>query len=469
MSRDTLDYLLTPRLAEMSPYLADYFGVWCIHEPVFRGLVERANGLDLHAHLQAAGARSEASERNTRAYAMTGDGVALISIQGPTMKFVPSLAEGTSTVRVRQQLAAARRDDEVRGAMLVMDTPGGTSKGNSDLADEVARFAAVKPIFAFVEDLTASAGVNVASQATKRYANTGQALYGAMGTYAVVQDMSGMAEQLGVKVHVVRAGQFKGAGTPGTEITEEQLAEIQRVVDALNDDYLAQIARGTGLSDKTIRALADGRIILAADAVEAGLLDGVQTYEATYAELVATSRRQKTNSNSNSDNRSKTMPGEHDTTKTPATLAELKKTFPRSTAEWRESQLEDEATLSEAAVSYAHFVEQQAAEKQAALEKQLEEAQAGRDANSGSLGHEPLRPFQVADDYVGETGDPVADFHAAVAQVAGRQPTLARRQNAIRAIAQRQPDLYEAYLLSTNAGRRQQRLIKEKLEASQSS
>src|SRR5690606_25423341 len=74
---------------------------------------------------------------------------------------------------------------------------------------------------------------------------------------------------------------------PGTAITEAQLAEAQRIVNGLNEQYLSLIARGTGKPIEAIRALADGRAIFASDAVSAGLLHGVQSYEATYAQLVA--------------------------------------------------------------------------------------------------------------------------------------------------------------------------------------
>ncbi len=60
--------------------------------------------------------------------------------------------------------------------------------------------------------------------------------------------------------------------------------------------------------------------------------------------------------------------------------------------------------------------------------------------------------------------DPVETFNAAVATIAGPNPNLQRRQAAIRAVAHRQPELYEQYLLATNPGRARERQITEKLE-----
>lgn len=463
------EFTLPPRFQFESPYLADYFGIWMVYDQPFQSIVDRCNGLNLHAHIQSSEIRSQVEEGNNRIYPVTKDGIAVFSINGPMMKSVPSMANGTSTVRLRQQIRSAKRDSEVLGAMLVSDTPGGTSKGNSDLSDDVAAFAAVKPIYAYVEDMTASAGVSVLSQATKRFANNATALYGAMGTYCVIQDVSGMAGQLGVKVHVVRAGEFKGMGEPGTEITETQIKELQRVVNALNDSYLATIARGLNKTVESIRAVADGKIILASDAAVLGLIDGIQTYETTYGQLVAAVNK-KPNS------RSKPTMAE----KTPATLAELKSTFKNSTADWREQQIEAGASLSEAAVNYATFVEAKATEERAAHAKALEEATAKAKADaateakaeadktrvkSGSLGHQPLTVENAASDYDSESGDPIEDFNAKVAKKAGPNADMAKRQRAIRQVADANPELHKAYLLAVNPGKKQSRLINEKMES----
>ena len=148
-----------------------------------------------------------------------------------------------------------------------------------------------------------------------------------------------------------------------------------------------------------------------------------------------------------------------------ATLAELKSTFPNSTADWREQQIEAGATLVQASVAYAKFVEQRAAEEKSALQKQLDEAKAAGGAKDPKLGNEPLRQAEGTEEYSSESGDPIEDFGMAVAKLAGPNPNRAKRQAAVRDIAARKPELYRAYLLATNKGARQQRQIKEKLEA----
>ena len=455
MTNENCEFALAPTFSVNAPYMVDYFGLWMIHGETFSGLVERCNGMNLHAHLPSDAIRQKVASRDSREYALTSDGIAVFRISGPMMKSVSSMADGTSTVRLRQQIKQAQRDPSVLGAMLVMDTPGGTVKGNEDLANEVALFAAKKPIMAFVEDMTASAGVSIASQATKRYANNATALYGSMGTYAVIQDVSGMAEKLGVKVHVVRAGEFKGMGEAGTPVTEKQLAELQRTVDAMNANYVAIIAKGLKAPVERIRELADGRIHTAQEAVQMGLLNGIQTFDQTYRELLAmVAKPQPT---------IKGSPAMSE--RIPATLAELKATFKNSTADWREQQIEAGATLIEAAAAYADFCDAKATAAQESAKKAAEESRAAVKAAGPSLGHQPLVANRTEQSYEGPSGDPVQDFNAAVAaKLPNGCGNLEQRQAAIMAVARQQPDLHKAMIAATNHGSRARRLIAEKYE-----
>ena len=93
-------------------------------------------------------------------------------------------------------------------------------------------------------------------------------------------------EKLGLKVHVIRAGEYKGMGEPGTVITRSSSAKPSGMINAMNESYSNLVARGTRLPLSKVRSLADGRVILAGDAVSAGLINGIETLDQTYDELV---------------------------------------------------------------------------------------------------------------------------------------------------------------------------------------
>jgi len=209
------------------------------------------------------------------------NGVAILNLSGPMTKRPTSMSYyfgGTSTVMLGRAIRQAVRDTEVKALLLLTSSPGGQAMGTSDLADEVIKAKAVKPVYSFVDGLSASAAywVNCVSDGT--YASRTSEI-GCIGTYAVMRDSSQAAIRAGVEVFVVRDGAFKGAGTSGTVVTAEHRAEFQREVSALNDHFVADVAAGRGLSLAKAKELADGRVHVGKAAEDLGLIDGVMSFD----------------------------------------------------------------------------------------------------------------------------------------------------------------------------------------------
>lgn len=283
------DFIPLPAAARAAvPYLEQYFGLWAMRVEDFRAGVEWATKLDLHLHLQSDQA-AKAQAGGDQATQLRGE-IAVVTLHGPLMKQVSSMSGGTSTVMARRQIRAATANDNIKAILLHADSPGGTVAGTKDLADDVAEAAKHKPVYAYIEDLGASALMWVVSQATKVFANE-TAFVGSIGTYGVIHDLSALAEKEGVKVHVIKAGEFKGMGEPGTAVTDQQLQELQRLVNEQNEFFIRGVAKGRGLSVSRVRELADGRVHVGKAAADLGLIDGVQTLDATFAQLVKASKK----------------------------------------------------------------------------------------------------------------------------------------------------------------------------------
>lgn len=201
--------------------------------------------------------------------------VAIIPIIGPIMKG-DSKFGGANSVRLRKMVREAAANASVGRIMLHVDSPGGTVAGTKDLADEVARAAMQKPVHAFIEDLGASAAYWIASQASHVTANK-TAEVGSIGTVAIVEDASGALDAAGIKVHVVSTGAYKGAFAEGTEITADQLDYLQKLVDGMNESFLAAVRSGRRgkMTASQLRESADGRVFLADEAKERGLIDSI--------------------------------------------------------------------------------------------------------------------------------------------------------------------------------------------------
>lgn len=333
---DTLSLQLQAATIRRVPHLDQYVGAWCMHAPAFQLLAATVERMDMAAHvssnLDAVSDHVEGDIRTLR----TADGLAVIPLIGMMTKYGSSLGDGFSTVAARRAIRNAAQDATVRGLVLLIDSPGGTSRGVGDLAGEVRSAAAVKPVTAFIEDMGASGAYYVASQAT-RVAAPKTAMIGSIGTYMVVADYTQAYAKSGVTVHVVRAGEFKGAGYPGDAVTPGQLAEFQREVEMVNAQFLAAVSSGRRMSAAQMQAVATGQVWDAPQAMALGLVDAVETFEDTLAATLAASpsgtvraavRGKEAKMAQATENAGAPLAAPEQSTPTPATYAELKAACP---------------------------------------------------------------------------------------------------------------------------------------------
>ena len=218
-------------------------------------------------------------------YFVTSEGVGILPLHGPSMK-ARSKYGGYSTVDARRQLRAMAGDERVGAILLHIDSPGGHVAGTKELADEVAAVGQTTPVHAYIEDTGASAAYWVASQARTVAANA-MAMVGSLGTFTVLYDLSRMAEMEGVQVHVVSTGERKGAALPGTPVTDEDLAEAQRLVDGFDAFFRAAVRDGQELGAKKASAAWTGAVWLAGEAKGLGLVDRVESLDATVERITA--------------------------------------------------------------------------------------------------------------------------------------------------------------------------------------
>lgn len=260
---------------------AQHFGHWACEPKWLRQAI---------AAVQAGTWKPEAAkptDPNGKPYAMGGSNgdTAIISVSGQITKGRSSFG-GASTVATRRALRAAAEDSGVKAILMVIDSPGGTVAGTGDLADDVATISKKKPVYAYIEDLGASAAYWIASQAVRVFANA-TAEIGSIGVYAVLEDTTGMQKADGIRLTVVSTGEFKGLGADG-KVDEKLVGEVQREVNAINEQFIGAVARGRGMAAVDVAKVATGQVWLADKAKRLGLIDEVASIDAA---MTAISRK----------------------------------------------------------------------------------------------------------------------------------------------------------------------------------
>lgn len=210
------------------------------------------------------------------------DGTAHIDIRGVMVtpsglleEVLVSLLGGCSTPAVTRQVQQATTDPAVKAIALAVDSPGGSVVGVSDLAAAVRAAAAAKTTTATVGGCAASAAFWAISGATRIVASSPTSVLGSLGAYRTHIDFSEAAQRAGIHVRVIGSGPLKGAGEPGAEVTPEQLAEWQKLVDGLAAILVGDVAAGRRMPLPKVQKLATGAVWLAQEAMQHGLVDSI--------------------------------------------------------------------------------------------------------------------------------------------------------------------------------------------------
>lgn len=174
-----------------------------------------------------------------------------------------------------QSIRRATHDTEVKALILEIDSGGGGITASDILYAAVKEFKARDPervVVSLFGDVGASGAyyIALASDVIMAHPTT---MTGSIGVLLKSYDLRGLAEKVGVKDVTIKSGENKDILNPLKELSEAQEKMLQGVVDALHDRFVTLVAKERDLPEVRVRELADGRIFLAEEAIELGLVD----------------------------------------------------------------------------------------------------------------------------------------------------------------------------------------------------
>ncbi len=189
--------------------------------------------------------------------------------------------------QVREVLDRASQDEEIRGVLLRIDSPGGSATASEQVYTEIARFKSRRqvPVVAQLLGTAASGGYYVAMAADRVQAHP-TTVVGSIGVIFSSMNFAGLMDKLGIEDQTITGGEFKDIGSPYRSLTVEERAQLQSIVDDLHARFREVVDEGRPkLNAEQVALLANGRIYSAPQALENGLVDGIGTLEDAVSEL----------------------------------------------------------------------------------------------------------------------------------------------------------------------------------------
>lgn len=175
---------------------------------------------------------------------------------------------------VVKALDDAGENTDIKGVLLIVDSPGGAVPPSLEVAYALKRVQEKKPVLVYARGLLASGGYYAAIWAEEIMANPG-AIVGSIGVIMQGANIKGLMDKLGIETQVAKAGKYKQVGTADRAWTAYERGEIDKIIGATYEMFVQDVAEARGLDIADREAFADAHIFTASQAKAVGLIDTI--------------------------------------------------------------------------------------------------------------------------------------------------------------------------------------------------
>ena len=163
-------------------------------------------------------------------------------------------------------------DNNVKGFLAVINSPGGTYVGSKELFDSIKLLSKKIPTVVYMREMATSGGYLVSLSANKIYGNSGT-ITGSIGVILQTADISELLNQIGITPVIIKSGKLKAVPNPAEKIDEEKIIYLQEVIEKMQREFMELVKSNREISNSTSQLIRDGRIFTGKQAKELNLID----------------------------------------------------------------------------------------------------------------------------------------------------------------------------------------------------
>ena len=171
-------------------------------------------------------------------------------------------------------LKTIKDDKTVKGVVLAIDSPGGTTVGGEAIFNAVREIAEDKPVAASVGTLAASAGYMIATASDHIVARR-SSIVGSIGVIIQYPQASGLLDKIGVQMKEVKSSPLKAEPSPFHDTSPEAVAMLQRLIDDSYNWFVDLVTDRRPLTRSEVLRLADGSVYSGGRSKDLKLIDAI--------------------------------------------------------------------------------------------------------------------------------------------------------------------------------------------------
>ena len=217
---------------------------------------------------------------NAQPVRTTGPTVAVVHGYGAIHRGRSSIDDGAfssgsiGAQTVTELLGKLQDDDQVKGVVLRLDSPGGSALASEVMWQAIRRFGEEKPIVASVGSMAASGGYYMACAADDVYVSP-QSILGSIGVVSGKLVFGDLYEKIGVSVTRRTRGPLAGMFNSVEGFNDTQRAAVRNAMEKIYDQFLDRVSIGRGSRLPDVAKVAEGRLFTGRQAVDHGMADAV--------------------------------------------------------------------------------------------------------------------------------------------------------------------------------------------------
>jgi protease-4 len=190
---------------------------------------------------------------------------------------------GMNVESVKRAIEQAIADKNVKGIVLMVNSPGGEVTASDSLYHAIKQAATKKPVVVYMDSMAASGGYYLSCGATKIIANE-TTLTGSIGVIIQTLNYSQTFGKVGLETVTFASGKFKDTLSGSRPMRDDEKAYVQSLVTQMYDKFVGIVADARKLDKEMLKStIADGRVLTGMDALSSKLVDQVGYIEDAYA------------------------------------------------------------------------------------------------------------------------------------------------------------------------------------------
>ena len=177
--------------------------------------------------------------------------------------------------KLMEQIEAAKKDDAVKGVILIVDSPGGLVSDSHQIYHKLKKLRESKPVYVSMKGIAASGGYYIAMGGTPNMVYAEPTTWtGSIGVILPRYNLKGLGDKYGVSSEPLTTGPLKDTLNPLKDLTEDEVKVWSEILDESFQRFLTVIDDGRpNLTRDQIEDLATGQVYTANQALAKGMVD----------------------------------------------------------------------------------------------------------------------------------------------------------------------------------------------------